>query len=206
MLHGSYGQSSLYVVLNEKVESQMQGGVVRLPLRPTSSVMRMRFNQGDGQLYLSGLKGWQSNAGRNGGLDRVRYTGKPLAMPNELHVTPDGLRVSFTQALDPGQAQDIERFSLRASDILWDQAYGSSEYLPGQRELTPDQKQTGWSSFSILKSELLEDGRSIRLTIEDWQPAHMLELNVDVTTRAGQPIRTQIHHTVHVIPESGKDP
>ena len=205
MLHGSYGQSSLYVVLKEKVESQMQGGVVKLPLRPTSSVMRMRFNQGDGQLYLSGLKGWQSNAGRNGGLDRVRYTGKPLAMPNELHVTPEGLRVSFTQALDPGQAQDIERFSLRASDILWDQAYGSAEFLLGQRELAPDQKQTGWSSFSILKSELLEDGRSIHLTIEDWQPAHMLELNVDVTTLAGQPIRTQIHHTVHVIPESGKD-
>ena len=41
-----------------------------------------------------------------------------MAMPNELHVTPDGLRVSFTQALDPGQAQTW-RFSLRASDILW---------------------------------------------------------------------------------------
>ena len=126
-------------------------------------------------------------------------------MPNELHVTPDGLRVSFAQALNPGQAQDIERFSLRASDILWDQAYGSSEYLLGQRELAPDQKQTGWSSFSILKSEFLEDGRSIHLTIEDWQPAHMLELNVDVTTRAGQPIPIQIHHTAHVIPENGED-
>jgi len=33
----------------------------------------------------------------------------------------------------------------------------------------------------------------------------MLELNVDVTTRAGQPIRNQIHHTVHVIPENGED-
>ena len=44
------GASSPNVVLNEKVESQMQGGVVKLPLRPTSSVMRMRFNQGDGQL------------------------------------------------------------------------------------------------------------------------------------------------------------
>ena len=93
-----------------------------------------------------------------------------------------------------------------APKLLGDSTQLIEEYLLGQRELAPDQKQTGWSSFSILKSELLEDGRSIRLTIEDWQPAHMLELNVDVTTRAGQPIRTQIHHTVHVIPESGKDP
>jgi len=52
---------------------------------------------------------------------------------------------------------------------------------------------------------LLEGGRSIHLTIEDWQPAHMLELNVDVTTRAGQPIRTQIHDTIHVIPENWED-
>ena len=56
-------------------------------------------------------------------------------MTNELHVTPDGLRVSFAQALNPGQAQDIERFSLRASDILWNQAYGSAEYIWGSESL-----------------------------------------------------------------------
>ena len=98
------------------------------------------------------------------------------------------------QALDPGQAQDIERFSLRIGHSLGS-SHGSSEYLLGSESLLLIKSKQVGLSFSILKSELLEDGRSIRLTIEDWQPAHMLELNVDVTTRAGQPIRTQIHHT-----------
>ena len=40
--------------------------------------MRAHFNPRDGQLYVAGLSEWQSNAGRTTGLDRVRYTGKPV--------------------------------------------------------------------------------------------------------------------------------
>ena len=201
MLHGSYGQSSLYLVLKESVQGQMQGGVVKIPLRPTSSVMRMRFSPGDGQLYLSGLKGWQSNAAQSGGFDRVRYTGQPLAMPVGLKTTPSGLRVTFSQALDSESANELSRYSLRASDILWDQAYGSQEYLLGQRDVAPDQKQTGWSTLSLLEARLSADKLSVDLRVQDWRPAHMLELNLDLLTGSGQSIRTRVHHTVHVIPQ-----
>ncbi len=200
MLHGSYGQSSLYLVLKERIGNQMQGGVVKFPLRPTSSVMRLRFNDRDGQLYISGLKGWQSNAGRNGGFDRIRYTGKPVAMPAGLNVTSKGLRVKFTQPLDPKTANDAGSFSLRASDLLWNQEYGTKEYLIGQRDLPISQRKTGWSPFKISNAQLLADGETVEITIEDWQPAHMLELNMDLKTIKGQSIRTKINHTVHVIP------
>ena len=76
MLHLSYGQSALYLVLKQKCGDLIQGGVVRIPVRPTSSAMRGRFNKRDGQLYVAGLRGWQTNAAREGGLDRVRYTGR----------------------------------------------------------------------------------------------------------------------------------
>lgn len=200
MLHGSYGQSSLYLVLKERIGTQMQGGVVKFPMRPTSSVMRLRFNERDGQLYISGLKGWQSNAGRNGGFDRLRFTGKPVAMPKGLNVTSKGLRLSFTQPLDPETANDASSFSLRGSDILWNQDYGTQEYLLGQRNLPINDRKTGWSSFKIINATLLPDGQSVELTINDWQLAHMMELNIDLKTEKGQSIRTKINHTVHVIP------
>ncbi|MDA0751274.1 MAG: PA14 domain-containing protein [Verrucomicrobia bacterium] len=204
MLHGSYGQSSLYLVLKEKVGNQMQGGVVKFPLRPTSSVMRLRFNERDGQLYISGLKGWQSNAGRDGGLDRIRYTGNPVAMPSGLQATPSGLKVTFTEPLDPSTANDPGSFSLRASDILWNQEYGSQEYELDQRHLPPNEWKTGWTSMSVTGSELQPDGKSVLLHIDNWRPAHMMELNIDVKTTGGQNIRTRVHHTVHVIPGKEK--
>ena len=38
--------------------------------------MRARFNAADGQLYVCGLKGWQTRATKDGIFQRVRYTGK----------------------------------------------------------------------------------------------------------------------------------
>ena len=39
-LHFSYGKSSIYRVLKERVDGQVQGGVYRLPIDPACAVMR----------------------------------------------------------------------------------------------------------------------------------------------------------------------
>ena len=106
LLHLSYGRSALYLVVKEFVNGQIQGGVVPFKLRFTSSCMRARFNERDGQLYISGLKGWQTNAGKSGGLDRS-HTGKPVHMPNGLN--KKGWPVlHFTEKLDKELAEDPE--------------------------------------------------------------------------------------------------
>ena len=61
--------------------------------------MRGRFNPHDGQLYLAGLRVWQSNGARYGAFHRVRYTGKPAHMPTELNVEKAGIRITFTNPL-----------------------------------------------------------------------------------------------------------
>ena len=38
--------------------------------------MRARFNPVDGQLYVAGLKGWQTNGAKDAAFQRVRYTGQ----------------------------------------------------------------------------------------------------------------------------------
>src|SRR5687767_7660318 len=85
MLHTSYGAASLLLVLQAEVDGVAQGGVVRFPLRFDAGVMRARFRPQDGQLYLCGLRGWQTAGARDAALHRVRYTGKPVHMPAALN-------------------------------------------------------------------------------------------------------------------------
>ena len=64
-----------------------------------SSAMRARFGPRDGQLYVAGLAGWQTDAVALTGLDRVRYTGKPVYSVQGLRVTGRGVALTFTQPL-----------------------------------------------------------------------------------------------------------
>ena len=51
------------------------GGSFELPLTFASGIHRGRMNPKDGQLYLTGLKGWVSSAVNDGCFQRVRYVG-----------------------------------------------------------------------------------------------------------------------------------
>ena len=197
LLHGSYGMSSLYLVLKEEIEGQMQGGVVKVPVRLNSSNMRMRFNDKDGQLYVMGLKGWQTNAGLLSSFDRVRYTGKAIDLPTGLEAHKDGLVVRFSEALDPASATQTENYSLSGADIHWCREYGSQEFHLKQRELPLGQRKKGWTDLKVTGAELLGDGKSVKLTVEGLIPAHMLELNLSLSTEDGRPIKTKINHTIH---------
>jgi len=196
MLHFSYGQSAIYVVLKEKKGAIMQGGVVKIPVRPTSSAMRGKFNRKDGQLYVAGLKGWQSNAGREGGLDRVRYTGKPVSMPSSLKVRDGGLEIGFTQKLDRELAEDPESFNLSGSDLRWTHDYGTGEFQVGHRNSAGPPK--GRTKFPVKSAKLLPNGKSVFVEVENLQPVHMMQIDLDLETDAGEEIVTKIWNTIHV--------
>ena len=184
LLHMSYGRSALYLVLKENKGGQMQGGVVKFPLRFTSSCMRARFNPWDGQLYVAGLKGWQTNAGKPGGLDRVRYTGAHVAMPNALRIKGNGLEIGFTSKLDKELAEDITSYAIRSTNIRWTQGYGSGEQ---------DKK-----SYEVKTAKLLPGGKTVFFEVPTIGPAHQMEINIDVETAGGDEIVTKIWNTVHI--------
>ena len=194
LLHMSYGQSSLYLVLKENKNGQMQGGVVKFPLKFTSSAMRARVNNRDGQVYVAGLKGWQSNAAKEGGFDRVRYTGKPVFMPSGLKVKPNGIELGFTQKLDPELANDPDSFSVKGSDIRWTHGYGSGNHPIGQREGAK-----GPSNISVKSAKLLADSKTVFIGIEGLQPIHQMEIKVDLEDTNGNELVTTIYNTVHVL-------
>src|SRR5690606_27985186 len=112
MLHLSYGKCTLFNVLYETVDGVTQGGLAKFPIKFRSGIMRGKFSPKDGQLYLTGLRVWQSDAAKDGCFTRVRYTGKPLVTPVDLRVTPTGVDLVFTGELDPESATDAENFSV----------------------------------------------------------------------------------------------
>ncbi|MCM8528429.1 MAG: DUF1080 domain-containing protein, partial [Lentisphaeraceae bacterium] len=128
LLHLSYGTSSIYRVLKETVKGQIQGGVVRLPVQLGSSAMRSRFNEKDGQLYVIGLKGWQTNAAKDAAFQRVRYTGKKVTVPSGLEIKKNGVVLQFDCELDKELAEDPNSYSVKWWNYLWGPQYGSGEF------------------------------------------------------------------------------
>ena len=193
MLHTSYGAAALLLVLREDVDGTAQGGVVRFPLTFDSGIMRARFRKQDGQLYVSGLRGWQTAGARDAALHRVRYTDKPVRMPSALSVHENGIKLTFTCNLDPELANDAESYSILRWNYRWSGEYGSRQW-----SLSDPSKQ-GYDTLKVKSAKLLEDGKSVILEIEDMRPVMQMQIGYDLESDDGAEVRGEIHNTVHVL-------
>jgi hypothetical protein len=204
LLHLSYGQSKLYKVLKEEVNGQVQGGVVPITgVKLSSSAMRARFNSKDGQLYMSGLKGWQTNAGKDGGLDRVRYTDKPVCMPREIHYTTTGISVAFTATLDPAQANDPQNYNIEVWNYKWTSAYGSpqvstlADKAPAAGPAAKDAKKATHDPWAIKSVKLQPDGKTVVFEVPDIKPVMQVKISYKIKAADGSPVSSDIHGTIH---------
>jgi hypothetical protein len=215
LLHFSYGRSSIYQVMMQEVGDQMQGGVVKLPIKLASSAMRGRFNPVDKQLYVSGFRGWQTNAAKESALQRVRYTGAPIALPQDMKVTKKGIEITFTQKLDKELAEDTESYSIKIWQYVWGPQYGSGHFSidnPNPEALaTALKKETGAGGtrggsvrqakfkgdpVEVKSAKLSADGKTVILEIPTIKPAMQMRIDLDLETTDGQEIITNIHNSI----------
>src|SRR6185295_1296542 len=120
MLHTSYGQCSLSLVMFDNVGDTVQGGFVKFPnLEFESGIDRARIGPVDGQVYLTGLKGWKTRAAKDACFQRVRFTGKPVRMPTSFHVKENGVEVGFTVPVDPKSAGDPDSYDVEQWNYIW---------------------------------------------------------------------------------------
>ncbi len=194
LLHCSYGQSSIYLVLKEFIGDQPQGGIVKIPVKLTSSAMRPRFNPVDGQLYNAGLRGWQSNAAKEGGFDRIRYTGKPVVSIAKLNVSKAGIALTFTQPLDKAAAEDVQNYSGERWNYQRTSNYGSPEFSVEN----PEKK--GHDKLDITAAKLSADGKTVTLAITALKPVNQQLLKFQLKTAAGAEFKQDVLHTINVIP------
>lgn len=195
MLYLSYGKSSLFAVLQERVGEIPQGGVVRFPLKFATGLMRARFHPVDGQLYVAGLKGWQTNGVKDGAIQRVRYTGKSVTMQQSLHVSTKGITIGFTGALDKKVAADLQNWSIEQYNYLWSSAYGSAEYKVSK----PEEK--GTDPVTIKSVKISADGKTAFLEVPGLVPVMQMRIKMNLKAADGSRVPDDIGNTINIVPE-----
>ncbi|MDH3583809.1 MAG: hypothetical protein OER86_06305, partial [Phycisphaerae bacterium] len=194
MLHLSYGRCLLFLVLDEKIGKTRQGGVIQIPVAKfDSGAMRARFHPGDGQLYVSGLQGWQTSGARDGCFQRVRHTGKKVYLPTGLNVTRSGLRLHFDQPLDRKYVEDIESYAVEIWNYRWTKGYGSKQYL------VSDPNKTGHDKVEVKSAKLLPDGKSVFVELAEVKPVMQMSIAFDLRAADGTKMRGTIYNTIHVM-------
>ena len=191
LLHLSYGRCEMFLILREEVDGTIQGGAAKFPLRFLSGAMRARFNKKDGQLYVSGLKGWQTSGARDGNFQRVRYTGKKLLMPTGLNIHKNGVVLRFTEKLDKELAEDLGSYAVKRWNYRWTRAYGSKHY----KLSNPDE--IGEDPVEVTSAKLLKDGQSVFIGLADVQRVMQMEIAYDLETSDGKEVIGKVHNTVH---------
>ncbi len=192
MLHTSYGMSALLAVLYEVVGGVAQGGVVTLPLHFSSGIMRGRFNPVDGQLYVCGLKGWQTNAGAAGCLERVRATARPSCLATSLAVTAGTLTIGFSSALERASVT-ADSVSIQQYCYHWTGAYGSADYLAS------NPKKVGRDTVAIAAVRLSADGCTVSIDIPGLAPVMQMEIKARFRTADGGPADLMLANTINVV-------
>ena len=200
LLHLSYGKCRMMLVLRERIGQVVQGAVVEFPgVGFSSGAMRGRFSPHDGQLYVSGLKGWASAAVDDGCLQRVRYTGRPVTMPIDRRTYANGMAITFSDPLDPATAEDPGSYHLEQWNYRYSAAYGSPDLK------VSDPSAEGHDEVAVRSATLLEGGRTVFLEIDPLRPAHQTQVEYSLQTAAGQPLRQALVATTHVVPERRMD-
>ncbi len=207
MLHLSYGQSSIFRVLPQKVGNKLQAGVSKLPIKLQSSAMRARFHS-DGSMYVLGFRGWQTNAATECAFQRVRYTGAALPNPEKFEATKTGVRLHFAQKLDPELANDPTSYAVQRWNYVRSEQYGSGEFSVDQPDAAAEKQATEKESKGVKKrddvkvssAKLLPDGKTIELVLEGMKPSMNLKVGYDLEDDKAGVIKGEVYSTVYATP------
>lgn len=184
----------LLTVFIDRIDGDAQGGVVKFPLKFASGMMRPRFNPADGQLYIAGLKGWSSSAARDCQFARVRYTGKPLCMPLEAHLTKTGFEVLFSDKLDAASAADKQLVSAEWFNIVRTSNYGSPDFS------VSDPKKKAREQLEISELKLKDDGKTLVVSIANLKPVTNVVLKFNLKSAAGAAVKYDLAYTINRMP------
>jgi hypothetical protein len=191
LLFTSYGKGKLFHVMSEEVDGVTQAGMTRFPLKFLTGIMRGRVNPKDGQVYLCGLRGWQTDGTRDGGFYRVRFTGEPVRMPAEMHVIKDGLQITFTCELNPTEATNLDNYDIEQWNYKWSANYGSPEFSPSNPASQKHDK------VAVQGVKLSADKRTVLLEIPEIKPVDQMRIRFKIAAADGMPISDEIYNTIH---------
>jgi hypothetical protein len=188
LLNLSYGYGKVYVVPHETINGQVQGGMCELPIAqfPTG-VMRGRFHPDNEQLYACGMFAWAGSQTQSGGFYRLRYTGKNVHLPVKVEATTRGMKLTFTDPVEPGVAKNVANYQVKQWALKRTANYGSKHY---------DEQMLKVSGVS-----LSDDGHSVLIEMPAIKPTWCMEIKYQLQGVTGHTFQGTIHNTIHALRE-----
>lgn len=197
LLHTSFGKGWMYYLMLQDFVDVSQAAIIKLPFHFSTGIHRARVNPADGQVYAVGLDGW-NGGGRRGlrdqGIQRLRYTGKPLPMVTDCQVEADGLRIDFNFPLDPKSASDLKSYFAEQWNYHWRPEYGSDMFSPAT-------DRPGKDKLNIKSTLLSADGKSVKLVVPDLKPVNQVHLKLNLKAKSGEPFAEEIFWTINRVPK-----
>tara|TARA_R110002049_G_scaffold27321_2_gene93974 strand:- start:31302 stop:34574 length:3273 start_codon:yes stop_codon:yes gene_type:complete len=196
LLHTSFGKGWMSYLMMQDVGELSQAAIIKLPFDFRTGIMRGRVSPTDGQVYATGLQGWNGGARaglRENGIQRLRYTGNRELMVTDCQVEPDGLRIRFNLPLDAESAAQVSSYQGEQWNYRWRSDYGSDQYKPSTGK-------KGTDPLAIEKVSLEEDQSSVKLFVSDLKPVHQIRLQLSVESEDELKLNEEIYWTINAVP------
>ncbi|MEO0413998.1 MAG: hypothetical protein AAF226_03485 [Verrucomicrobiota bacterium] len=195
LVHTSCGKAeAMMVFMDELPDGTIQASSQTFPFAFQSGVMRPLVNPTDGQLYITGTRGWQIKADYDGCLQRIRYTGKTNPLLLEAKARQGGIELTFSEPIDQKSAL-AESFQIEQWNYLWAKTYGSKKYSV----VTPDQE--GTDVLSVGSTNVSGGGKTVWIEVPDLKPCHNLSLNYQLKDKQGRAVENSVNMTLHQLPK-----
>lgn len=180
LIHVGYNRPELFRVVMNRRFARPQAAVMSFSREFDFGPLNAKVNPADGQLYVIGFQVWGTTAKQLSGLARVRHTGKPRVLLQEVTPMDKGLLLRFNAALDPKLATDPASYSAERWNYKRSAEYGSPHLKldgsPGQEFLTAS------------SAYLSRDGRSVFVGIPDMRAGvHQMRIGWGLKSRDGLP-------------------
>jgi mono/diheme cytochrome c family protein/glucose/arabinose dehydrogenase len=197
LLHTSFGKGWMYQLMIQDVGEVANGAIVKLPFDFRTGIQRARVNPKDGQVYATGLNGWNGGGRKElgeGGVQRVRYTGAPARLLTDVQVRPDGVELTFNFPLERESASQTRSYAIEQWNYRWQASYGSKHWSVRN----PDEE--GHDKVDVAAVTLSGDARSVRLRLPGLRPVHQMLIEVNLRGADGNKFAEEVLLTINRVP------
>ncbi len=193
ILVGDQGQSKIMRIMLEKVNGVYQGASIDFRAGFQSGVLRMVFADDQSLFVGETNRGWGSAGDANEGLQRLVWNREAPFEMRTVKAKPDGFEIEFTKPVDKKSAEDLTSYLISSFTYKYFPVYGSPPVKPMEHE--------------ILGVEVSEDGRKVRIAIQDPQRYHVHKISlpgIREAVNSHELVHMDAYYTLNEIPSGDK--
>ncbi|MGB0580829.1 MAG: c-type cytochrome, partial [Limisphaerales bacterium] len=191
MVHIGFTRPELFKVMLNDRGPKLQAALTSITTDFQHPPLNGSVNPSDGQMYVAGfqVQGWGNVLNRLVGMSRVRYTGRPVTLPEEVVPMDQGILIRFGVELDPVRAASPANYSLATWHYQRTPNYGSAQYKANG--------EPGIEFHAASSAYLSGDGKSVFIGVPKMKPVMQLRVGWSLATKKGKAFEKNAYTTPH---------